>query len=306
VVPILQFPVLSMRITLIHNPSAGSGLEAEQLVELLEKAGHKVRVRSTDDDWRKALDKRADLVVAAGGDGTVKRVALALAGGDVAFAILPLGTANNVAKTLGIGGDADQAVRGWDLRAAQPLDVATVTAPWGEGRFIESLGGGLFSELIASGQEIDDSAALLGRPTDRALARLGQLLDEATEQPWAVMVDGQEQDGEYLAVEVLNIRFAGPNVPLAPDADPGDGLLEVALLRAEDRDGLRAYIQERMELASGAVPQLPVFRGQVIRLRAPAGARLHLDDRLWPRAEALDAPAELSIRVQPGAVRLVT
>jgi diacylglycerol kinase (ATP) len=295
-----------MRITLIHNPSAGIGLDSDQLVDLLEEAGHKVRERSTEADWRKALDKKADLVVAAGGDGTVRRVALAVAGGEVPFAILPMGTANNVAKTLGITGDARSAVRGWDLGAARPFDLATVTAPWGEETFVESFGGGLFAELIESGEEIDESAELLGRPTDRALSLLRQLLDDAAPGAWGVMVDGQEHDGDYLAVEVLNIRFAGPNVPVAPDADPCDGQLDVALMRPGDRDALRAYVDERVSLASGAVPEVPTVRGAVVRLRAPSGVRLHLDDRLWPSGDRLGDAADMAVRVQPGAVRIVT
>jgi hypothetical protein len=85
------------------------------------------------------------------------------------------------------------------------------------------------------------------------------------------MVDGQEHDGDYLAVEVLNIRFAGPNVPVAPDADPCDGQLEVVLLRPDDRDALRAYLDERVTLASGAIPEVPIVRGAVLRLRGAIG-----------------------------------
>jgi diacylglycerol kinase family enzyme len=274
----------------------------------LEEAGHKVRARSTDDDWRKALEKRADLVVVAGGDGTVKDVALALAGGDLPLAILPLGTANNVAKTLGITGDARSAISGWQPEAARPFDLATVTAPWREESFVESFGGGLFAELIDRGEKLDESAELLGRPTDRALSLLRKLLDEVTPGAWGVMVDGQERDGDYLAVEVLNIRFAGPNVPLAPEADPYDGQLEVALLRSEDRDALRAYVDDRVNLASGTIPEVPVMRGRVIGLRAPSGTRLHLDDGLWPSDErhSLKDGADMTVRVQPGALRVVT
>lgn len=295
-----------MRITLIHNPSAGTGLDANQLVELLEEAGHKVRARSTDDDWRKALEKRTDLVVVAGGDGTVKQVALATADGDLPLAILPMGTANNVAKTLGITGDARSAISGWDLGAARPLDLATVTAPWGEELFVESFGGGIFAELLESGEELDESAELLGRPTDRALSLLRRLLDDVAPGAWGVMVDGQERDGDYLAVEVLNIRFAGPNVPLAPEADPSDGQLEVALVRPEDRDALRAYVDDRVNLASGTIPEVPVMRGRVIRLRAPSSTRLHLDDGLWPSDARIKEGADMTVRVRPGALRVVT
>src|SRR6476660_5455666 len=68
---------ICVRVTLIHNPGAGSTGEndAVQLEKLLGRAGHKVRYRSSKErGWKRALRKPADLVVVAGGDGTVGRV----------------------------------------------------------------------------------------------------------------------------------------------------------------------------------------------------------------------------------------
>ena len=67
-----------MRITLIHNPGAGSQAadSADRLVAMLGEAGHAVRQQcATDEDWTKCLDWPADAVAVAGGDGTVASVA---------------------------------------------------------------------------------------------------------------------------------------------------------------------------------------------------------------------------------------
>src|SRR5690349_359180 len=92
-----------MRITLMHNPKAGHGRhDKRELMHALDKAGHKALYQSTKEDgWKKALKKETDLVLAAGGDGAVGKVAARLVDTGIPLAILPLGTANNLARTLG-------------------------------------------------------------------------------------------------------------------------------------------------------------------------------------------------------------
>ena len=107
-----------MKISLIHNPTAGGGRDVDDVIELLTDAGHEVHHRSSEDNWQSLLQDPGDLVVAAGGDGTVRDVALAAADRGLPFAALPIGTANNVAKTLGLIGDARELVRSWDEGAS--------------------------------------------------------------------------------------------------------------------------------------------------------------------------------------------
>ena len=84
-----------MRVTLIHNPGAGrQEYDAKALMKLLRRAGHRPRYQSSKDKgWDRALDKRADLVVVAGGDGTVAAVARRMVRRGVPVAVLPAGTA---------------------------------------------------------------------------------------------------------------------------------------------------------------------------------------------------------------------
>lgn len=296
-----------MKITLVHNPSAGSGQSARDLVRLIKDAGHEVRHQSSETKWEQLLREPCDLIIAAGGDGTVARVLLAAADAQVPFAAIPIGTANNIAKTLGVLGDARELVETWSIspRAERPFDVGAVVAPWGHYRFVEAVGGGPLAELIQRGEEVAADATLLGRETDRALHLLAELVQEAPVRYWKIDADGVDLSGKYIAVEVLNIRFVGPNVPLAPEADPCDGLLDVVLIGEADRNPLLAYLESRLHLASGQLPDLPVVRARSIDIIVPTGVHLHLDDQVWPLDQPLDDAAALSLSCLGGAATFV-
>ena len=298
------------RATLIHNPSAGDETPtADDLRRILTEAGLQVRYATSKKGWKKALDKPADLVVVAGGDGTVAEVALRHAGSDVPLAILPLGTANNVARSLGLIGDAREIVSSWNNGSAGTLDIGVAAAPWGEARFIESAGAGVFAHLIdRADEEIEDSTTILGAEGDRALLLLRRIVAEAEADRWKVELDGRDLSGEYLAIEAMNTRFTGPKVPLAPDADPGDGLLDVVLIGPSDREALLDYLDGRLHDSAADLPRLPVERGRHLRLRPSRAVAFHVGDELFEPptdARATEQPT-YDILLKPGALKLAS
>src|SRR5262245_10848483 len=116
-----------MKVTLIYNPTAGDDSRPApgQLAALIAEAGYDVRVQATNrKGWSKALKKKAGLVAVAGGDGTVGKVARRLVGSGCPIAVLPLGTANNIAKSLGIHGQPLwQLIREWKHAKEAALDA---------------------------------------------------------------------------------------------------------------------------------------------------------------------------------------
>jgi diacylglycerol kinase family enzyme len=271
-----------VRVTLFHNPAAGdSATTAQELESILSDAGYQVRYQSTKKDWRSALDDLGDLVVVAGGDGTVAEVARALADTDVPLAVLPFGTANNIGKALGAFGDVHELVARWRDGPGTALDIGVVSGPFGEQRFVEAVGGGIFAELIRRGrEEVTESTAIVGRETDRALQLLRVILGEVRPAHWEIELDGDDVSGSYVGVEAMNIGFAGPNIPLAGDADLGDGELDLVLLRDEDRGRVLDYVVGRLESASALMPSLDVRRGRHVHLVPPAGWPIRIDDEL--------------------------
>ena len=86
-----------MRATLFHNPSAGGKAAKDEILaamKLVDFDAHYVSVK--DHDLKEAFKKKADLIVVAGGDGTIAEVLIRLPDRSLPVALLPLGTANNI------------------------------------------------------------------------------------------------------------------------------------------------------------------------------------------------------------------
>jgi len=296
---------MTVRVTLVYNPTAGDEQHAgEDLVEQLAEAGYDARLLSNRKKIPRRLEDPGELVVVAGGDGSVKSVALALAGRGVPMAILPMGTANNIAKSLGIMGSVAELIAGWRRAERQRLPVGSVTSRWGTMRFVESVGVGLFTELVSRGEEdVDENAAgFTGHVIDRALLLLSRITEDQGPRARQVALDGTDLSGEYLLVEAMNIPLAGPNVALAPGADWRDDLLDLVLVTERERSALQAYLRAR--LGGAAAPlELPVRRGRRVMLRA-SPPELHVDDNVWqpePHAEGTTADhAEGEVSIELG------
>ncbi len=142
-----------MKVTLVHNSNAGDNEQpsGDVLSALIRQAGYDAVYQSTkDENWQAALEDPGAFVVAAGGDGTVGKVAKQLVGRKIPLAILPLGTANNIAKTFGLmEASLEQLIGGWASAQRVNVDGAIAHGAWGSTYFIESIGLGLFAQTMA-------------------------------------------------------------------------------------------------------------------------------------------------------------
>src|SRR5215510_14686856 len=139
-----------MRITLIHNPKAGDAEHGEkQLMAALAKAGHHATYQSTKEPgFKKALKQPTDLVLSAGGDGTTAKVAFRLIDSGIPMSVLPLGTANNLARALGFVASPEEIITRLEGGKKQLFDVGLATGSWGERYFFEAAGGGLLADYV--------------------------------------------------------------------------------------------------------------------------------------------------------------
>ena len=253
-----------------------------------------------DVDLDAVLARSPEVVVAAGGDGMVWRAASAVHGRDIALAIVPLGTANNVATSLGISGSLDELAAAWHTAERRPIDIGVLRGARGESRFLEGVGGGLVARAIAA-LSLAPPAHHVDDPDARIAAALGyyrELLGGLAPQPTGLSLDGDSIDGEFLLVELLNIGAIGPNLVLGPDADPGDGQLDVVMAREEHRGELDRYLRHRAE-GRAARLELPTRRARKIEI--DGWRQVHVDDEVRLGSSI----GVLSIEVEPAALDLL-
>lgn len=285
-------------VTFIHNPDSGDkDHSATALVARLEGAGFEVEARSTGDPgWRAALVDSGDAVVVAGGDGTVGGVLLAMVGRPEPVYLLPAGTANNIARSLGLEASAEDLAGALGEAVPASLDVGVVHSPDGSSiDFIESTGAGLVTHAIRSERPSPDPAPEEGG-TDPDRRRLADFLGRAVATSYRVSADGVDRSGEYLLVEIMNLPRIGPNLTLAPDADHTDGRLDLVLVKEEDRTALACLVADEGRWP----PPEVVWKVKEVEIGPSEGA-WHLDDQPWapPGGEGF------AVAVRPGAVCLL-
>jgi diacylglycerol kinase (ATP) len=264
-----------MQLIVIYNAQAGTGhLSREQVETLLREAGHQVEIIDRKGDkWRERLGNGADAVVAAGGDGTVHKVIHEMAGTDVPVAILPIGTANNVAHSLGyaFGDPLRDRIAQWPAKE-QRIAIADVAREGWKGGFIEAVGVGAFADMVLDpnkGGTSDHTAMVLARVREALIKRLMVAPAMGIE----LEIDDEKVVGQYLMAEVLNLRFLGPRLLFVPHPSPDRATFTVCAIDESQREFAAHWIAT----GNGDPRRFELGRGRDIRMRT--NAPMHVDGK---------------------------
>lgn len=208
-----------MRILLIHNPKAGDRKHSrKQVMASLTRLGHQAFYHSVKErGWEKALKRPVDLILAAGGDGTVHKTAWQIVKSGIPLAILPLGTANNLAHSLGFTGSVDEILQSLHCGKGQPFDVGMARNGSKRDCFLEAAGGGLFADYFPAAEANKKEHA---SPEEELAAHLGLLRELALNyraRDWKMSIDGKDISGRYILWGAMNIRSAGPALHSLPE-----------------------------------------------------------------------------------------
>lgn len=220
------------RLLVVTNAAAGSTDDERvdaALAVLREAADVRVDTCADAGNLDRLLGGLGDrTLVLAGGDGSVHTAVATLhrrgeLSPDRPLALLPLGTGNDLARTLGIPLDPAEAARALLTGRRRPLDL-----------LVDDTGGVVVNAVhMGIGAEAAEKAGALKERLGKAAYAVGSVLAGAGSTGWdlRVDVDGEplHTDEPVLMVGVANGRTIGGGAELAPDAVPDDGLLDVVV-----------------------------------------------------------------------------
>ncbi len=291
------------RAWVIYNPYAGrfpAGPLLERAAAVLAEAGwdiHTVETKAGEElksVAKRAVAAKCDAVFVAGGDGSVGRVAGALADSDTALGVLPAGTANVWARELGLPR------LGW----IHPLALEEAARRLARGS-VHSVDLGMCAEapfLLWAGVGLDGKIVNSIEPRARwekafavahyAVLAVWESLDW-TGIDLRVTSGERQWEGRYLLAVASNIRaYAGGFVELSPDAKIDDGLLDFWLLRGRS---LTDAVEPAVHILMGRhvdAPGLIHFRAEQAVFEAEETLPLHVDGEPGPATSSV----ELSVR----------
>lgn len=230
------------RALLVANPIAGRGrarAAAREMAAGLARRGIECETYATTarDDARirvRCLSPDVDLVIAVGGDGTVREVLEGLVDRDVPIAILPLGTANVMSLDLGLPRDVDRALEMIAAGRTTRLDTARVND-----RHLSFLVTGIgFDAMVVRELEARRTGAITKLDWGRAAWRT---IAEYSPSALTVEIDGERIDGAFGHVLVSNIvHFAGFRT-LCAERRIDDGFFEAYLFEESSKASLAGY-----------------------------------------------------------------
>lgn len=289
------------RRLLIVNPAAGGGRLAQEWPDverrLRQRGLDAAVVRTTAPDHATelaaaAIERGVETVVSVGGDGTMCEViaGIALAGRGT-LGILPLGTGNDAAGTLGISQDLDAATDIITRGATRSVDLIRI----GDRLALNAIGIGLLGDINTRAirlKRVRGIAAYLAA----ALASLCIFRSPTVR----FRADDVDLEQEMTALAVHGGPTTGGGFKLAPGADPTDGLMDVCFVGALPLWGRPRRLIAALRGTLGSLPGSRTFRLPRFDLQFESPIPCHLDGNVWQ----LDPP-EVRVEVVPGALRVL-
>ena len=252
-------------VSLVHNPTAGEGDHSkEKLIGLIESHGYRCTYSSSKNKALKSIAPETEFIVIAGGDGTIRKTIMCLLNKKLKYkrpiALLPFGTANNIATSLNIPQDYTKNISSWARYSLKNFDVGQVIGLKKTFYFIESFGFGIFPRLIKVLNEMGTDDIIT--PEDEFKMALNTLLDITKNyEPvsFKIEINGQLIEDKAIMIEIMNISHLGPRLKLSKEADSEDGYFDVVIVTKKDRKKMEDYVSKKIELKDPAFPIKPIL-----------------------------------------------
>lgn len=240
---------------------------------------------------RAALEAGADVVLASGGDGTVRAVAQALAGTAAALAVVPQGTGNLLARNLDLPMDPGDAI---ELALTGPRRTIDMGEVAGDPALSFAVMAGIGFDAAMMRHAPEGLKGLVGWPAylvgaARSLRR--------RRVPVSIRMDGDPPvEQRVRTVLIGNVGRLQGGLELLPDAQPDDGMLDVAVVDPRHAADWPMLVLRVLRRKHGLDRRWRVFQAAEVVVRADAAQPRQVD------GELIDDSAELRVAVRPAAL----
>ena len=293
------------RLVVVANPTAGRG-KGGRLVgkvdRMLHEAGiaHEFRVSGSAEELtaqvRAAAEEGAPTVAVLGGDGSVGLAANGILETGTTLAVLPSGTGDDFAHSLGVG-SLGAAVRALVDPNVVPIDVVRVATGTERRVYVNVAGAGFDSEVneAANAMRLDVGA------TATYVASVVKTLSRFTPAGFRIELDDAVVEGPHMLVVVANAVRYGGGMRVAPTASVVDGALDVLLLRAL---GTGAFLRAFPKVFRGTHirhPAVTMATARRVSIEADRRVQVYADgERVGPLPATFEVvPAALPVVVGP-------
>lgn len=222
------------KIMYVYNPRSGNGTISTKtniIIETINKNEHiaiPYMIGASEKDFTNDVikDIMPDKIIAAGGDGTISKMAgkLKELGLDhIPIGVIPAGTCNDLARILNLTGSVEHLVDRYAKGSSKQMDIGLVNDRY----FLNTFAGGMIAGVSSdTNQEFKKNAGKLAYYL-MTLVELGNI------KPFDLKIehDGIKEEGRFIFFLVLNGKHAGGLQNVIPDADINDGYLDVMLIR---------------------------------------------------------------------------
>jgi YegS/Rv2252/BmrU family lipid kinase len=287
-------------ILFIINPKAGvDRVKAIQdaIVNILDKSVFDIRFAYTEypkhgiELARQAAADHIDIVVSVGGDGSLNDVVTGLQGSDAILGIIPKGSGNGLARSIGIPLKLEKALEVINSFNVQALDVGMANDHY----FISNTGVG-FDALITKAFEGNDA-----RGFKTYLSLILKHFRRFKAQDWVLNIDGREVREKAFMITIANAPQLGYNFFIAPQAKLNDGMLDIVVIREHPSlltplIGLQAFM--------GAIQEsryVQHYSGKEIRISNPQNSIMQVDGD----AVSCHAGEPIGISIMPKAIKVL-
>ncbi len=295
----------SNRIKLIANPGSGDAAEQADNLKMVTNyfENHDVKVdvvltkpkEKATPVAKRASRKGYKVIVAMGGDGTIEAVMRGMIGSKTRLGIIPSGTENNIAKSLGIPSDLEKACALIESDHTLKLDIGQVKTKKGKKfNFFEMATVGLSAAIYPDANKVSNGK--LSHIKDTAVT----FFHQETKPKVSLTFNNESKDEvETMLVMVSNTPIFGKNFNVAPQASLQDGLLDISVYPEFSKVELIHYYAAVMDGGYSGEKRVQHYQARKLKIKTSPKLDVMADGVALGKGT-------VTIKVRPSALRVIT